>query len=103
MTTASTGRVAAAASLVLLLVLSPARAAGPPEVLWETSSQMAMAGMRARDDLRRLGFVQGRDQGHRQGTDMTVKLSGEKVGTRRQPTVADRPVPGPSSSVEQRP
>ena len=45
MITASTGRVAAAASLVLLLVLSPARAADPPGVLWETSSQMAMAGM----------------------------------------------------------
>lgn len=45
MITASTGRLAAAAALVLLLVLSPALAADPPGVLWETTSQMAMAGM----------------------------------------------------------
>src|SRR6476646_10570661 len=45
MITAPTGRVAAAASLVLLLVPTPPRAAEPPGVLWETSSQMAMAGM----------------------------------------------------------
>jgi hypothetical protein len=45
MITALTGRLAAAASLVFLLVLSPARAADPPGVLWETTSQMAMAGM----------------------------------------------------------
>ncbi len=45
MITALTGRLAAAASLVLLLVLSPALAADPPGVLWETTSQMAMAGM----------------------------------------------------------
>jgi len=47
MITALTGRLAAAASLVFLLVLSPARAADPPGVLWETTSQMAMAGMPA--------------------------------------------------------
>jgi len=45
MITASTGRHAAAAALILLLVLSPALAADPPGVLWETTSQMAMAGM----------------------------------------------------------
>ena len=45
MITALTGRLAAAASLVSLLMLSPARAADPPGVLWETTSQMAMAGM----------------------------------------------------------
>jgi len=45
MITALTGRLAAAASLAFLLVLSPARAADPPGVLWETTSQMAMAGM----------------------------------------------------------
>ena len=45
MITALTGRLAAAASLVFLLALSPARAADPPGVLWETTSQMAMAGM----------------------------------------------------------
>jgi len=45
MITASTGRFAAAASLVVLFVLSPARAADPPGVLWETTSQMAMPGM----------------------------------------------------------
>ena len=44
MITASTGRLVAAASLVVLLH-SPARAADPPGVLWETTSQMAMAGM----------------------------------------------------------
>ena len=45
MITASTGRLAAAAALVALLTLSPALAADPPGVLWETTSQMAMAGM----------------------------------------------------------
>ena len=45
MITALTGRLAAAASLVFLLVPSPAHAADPPGVLWETTSQMAMAGM----------------------------------------------------------
>ena len=45
MITALTGRLAGAASLVFPLVLSPARAADPPGVLWETTSQMAMAGM----------------------------------------------------------
>jgi hypothetical protein len=45
MSTALTGRLAAAAALVFLLVLSPALAADPPGVLWETTSQMAMAGM----------------------------------------------------------
>ena len=45
MITALTGRLAAAASLLFFLVLSPARAADPPGVLWETTSQMAMAGM----------------------------------------------------------
>ena len=45
MITALTGRLAAAASLVFLPGLSPARAADPPGVLWETTSQMAMEGM----------------------------------------------------------
>jgi hypothetical protein len=45
MIAAPTARFVAAASLVLLLALSPARAADPPGVLWETTSQMAMAGM----------------------------------------------------------
>jgi hypothetical protein len=45
MITASTGRLAAGASLVFLLVPLPAHAAEPPGVLWETTSQMAMAGM----------------------------------------------------------
>ena len=46
MITASTGRLAAAAALVLLAALAPALAADPPGVLWETTSQMApMAGM----------------------------------------------------------
>ncbi|MEP6609914.1 MAG: hypothetical protein ABJA83_14750, partial [Burkholderiaceae bacterium] len=45
MITALTGRLAAAASLLLLVLLSSARAAEPPGVLWETASQMAMAGM----------------------------------------------------------
>jgi len=38
------GRLAAAASLVFM-VLAPARAADPPGVLWETTSQMVMEGM----------------------------------------------------------
>jgi Protein of unknown function (DUF3617) len=38
------GRLAAAASLVLLL-LAPARADDPPGVLWQTTSQMVMPGM----------------------------------------------------------
>ena len=45
MITALTSRLAATASLVTLLALAPARAADPPGVLWETTSQMAMAGM----------------------------------------------------------
>ena len=45
MIAAPTARVAAAASLIVLLPLSPARAADPPGVLWETTSQMAVAGM----------------------------------------------------------
>jgi hypothetical protein len=45
MITASTGRLAATASGAFFLVLSPARAADPPGVLWETTSQMAMPGM----------------------------------------------------------
>jgi len=45
MITASTGRLAAAAALVFLLALAPALAADPPGVLWETTSQVAMAGM----------------------------------------------------------
>jgi len=44
MNIALTGRLAAAASLVLL-TLAPARAADPPGVLWETTSQMVMEGM----------------------------------------------------------
>ena len=44
MITASTARLAAAASLVLLPI-APARAADPPGVLWETTSQVAMPGM----------------------------------------------------------
>jgi hypothetical protein len=45
MITASTVRLAAASALVFLLVLSPALAADPPGVLWETTSQVAMEGM----------------------------------------------------------
>lgn len=45
MITALPGRFAAAASLLFLLVPSPAPAADPPGVLWEQTSQMAMAGM----------------------------------------------------------
>jgi hypothetical protein len=45
MMTSWTGRLAAAASLVLL-ALTPARAADePPGILWETTSQMVMEGM----------------------------------------------------------
>jgi hypothetical protein len=44
MNIALTARLAAAASLVLL-ALAPARADDPPGVLWETTSQMSMAGM----------------------------------------------------------
>lgn len=44
MITALTARVAASTSLVLLLVPS-SRAADPPGVLWETTSEMAMASM----------------------------------------------------------
>jgi Protein of unknown function (DUF3617) len=40
----SIGGLAAAGSF-LLLVLAPARAADPPGVLWETTSQMVMEGM----------------------------------------------------------
>ena len=45
MITASMGRLFAAAALVSLMVLSPALAADPPGVLWETTSQMSMPGM----------------------------------------------------------
>ena len=45
MITASTARLAAVASLVLLSLLAPARAADAAGVLWETTSQMAMPGM----------------------------------------------------------
>jgi len=45
MITTLTGRLTAAASLAFLLVLGPVRAADPAGVLWETTSQMAMAGM----------------------------------------------------------
>ena len=44
MNTALTSRLAAAASLVLL-ALAPARAADPPGILWETTSQVIMEGM----------------------------------------------------------
>ena len=45
MITTLTGRLAAVAPLVLLGVPSPVRAADPPGILWETTSQVAMAGM----------------------------------------------------------
>ena len=45
MITASTGRLAAAAALIFLPALAPALAADAPGVLWETTSQVAMAGM----------------------------------------------------------
>ena len=45
MITASIARLAQFASLVLLSILAPARAADPPGVLWETTSQMTMPGM----------------------------------------------------------
>ena len=44
MNIALTGRLAAAASLVLL-TLAPARADDPPGIEWEMTSQMVMAGM----------------------------------------------------------
>lgn len=44
MNIALTGSLAGAASLVLL-TLAPVRAAGPPGVQWETTSQMVMVGM----------------------------------------------------------
>jgi hypothetical protein len=44
MNIALTARLAAASSLAFL-VLAPAQAADPPGVLWETTSQMSMAGM----------------------------------------------------------
>ena len=44
MNMSSIGRLAAAASLVLL-ALAPAQADDPPGVLWETTSQMVMTGM----------------------------------------------------------
>ena len=135
MITALTGRLAAAASLVFLLVLSPARAADPPGVLWETTSQMAMAGMPMQmpaqtmkvcsakkwtkpppggdkscvaSDYKMVGnkatwtlqcsgqmpmqgtgeinfegldSYTGAIQATAQGTNMTIKLSGKKVGT----------------------
>ena len=135
MITASTGRLAAAASLVFLLAPSPARAADPPGVLWDTTSQMAMAGMPMQmpaqtqrvcaakqwtkpppggdkscvsSNYRMVGnkatwtmqcsgqmpmqgtgeiVFEGSDaytgaiQAKSQGMDMTIKLSGKKVGT----------------------
>jgi hypothetical protein len=135
MITALTGRIAAAASLVFLLVLAPARAAEPSGVLWETTSQMAMAGMPTQmptqtmkvcsakqwtkpppggdkscvaSDYKMVGNkatwtmqcsgqmpMQGKGemtfaspdsytgaiQATSQGTNMTIKLSGKKVGT----------------------
>lgn len=44
MITSWTGRLAAVTSLVLL-TLAPVRAADPPGILWETTSQMVMEGM----------------------------------------------------------
>lgn len=44
MNNALTGCLAAAASL-LFLMLAPAQAADPPGILWETTSQMSMPGM----------------------------------------------------------
>jgi hypothetical protein len=44
MITSWTGRLTAAASLVLI-ALAPAQAADPPGELWETTSQMVMEGM----------------------------------------------------------
>ena len=135
MNTASTSRVAAAASLVFLLGLAPARAADPPGVLWESTSQMAMPGMPMQmpaqtvkvcsaktwtkpppggdrscvtSDYKMVGnkatwkmqcsgqmpmtgtgelTFEGSDsytgaiQATAQGTNMTIKLSGKKVGT----------------------
>ena len=135
MITALTSRLAATASLVTLLALAPARAADPPGVLWETTSQMAMAGMPMQmpaqtakactaktwtkpppggdkscvaSDYKMVGSkmtwkmqcsgqtpmqgtgemtFEGSDsyagaiQATTQGTNMTIKLSGKKVGT----------------------
>ena len=135
MNTASTGRAAAAASLVFLLGLGPVRAADPPGILWESTSQMAMPGMPMQmpaqtvkvcsaktwtkpppggdrscvtSDYKLVGnkatwkmqcsgqmpmtgtgeltFVgsdsyTGAIQATAQGTNMTIKLSGRKVGT----------------------
>ena len=135
MITASTGRLAAGASLVFLLVPLPAHAAEPPGVLWETTSQMAVAGMPTQmpvqtqkvcsaknwtkpppggdkscvtSDYRMVGnkatwkmqcsgqmpmqgtgeltfesadSYTGAIQATSQGTNMTIKLAGKKVGT----------------------
>jgi hypothetical protein len=126
---------AAAAALVAFLVISPARAADPPGVLWESTSQMALAGMPMQmparsqkvctakqwtkpppggdpscvfSDYKMVGnkatwkmqcggqmpmqgsgemsfegaeSYTGAIQATSQGTNMTIKLSGKKVGT----------------------
>ena len=135
MITASPGRLGAAASLVLVLALSPARAADPTGVLWESTSQMAIPGMPMQmpaqtakvcsaktwtkpppggdkscvsSDYKMVGnkatwkmqcsgqmpmqgtgeitfdgsdSYTGAIQATSQGTNMTIKLSGKKVGT----------------------
>jgi len=135
MITASTARLAAVASLVLLSLLAPARAADAAGVLWETTSQMAMPGMPMQiapqtqkvcaaktwtkpppggdkscvaSDYKMVGSkmtwkmqcsgqmpmtgtgeltFEGSDsytgaiQATAQGTNMTIKLSGKKIGT----------------------
>ena len=135
MITASPGRLGAAASLVLALALSPARAADPTGVLWESTSQMAIPGMPMQmpaqtakvcsaktwtkpppggdkscvsSDYKMVGnkatwkmqcsgqmpmqgtgeitfdgsaSYTGAIQATSQGTNMTIKLSGKKVGT----------------------
>jgi Protein of unknown function (DUF3617) len=135
MITATTGRLAVAASLGFLLAHSLARAADPPGILWETTSQMAMAGLSMQmpaqtqkvctakqwtkpppggdpscvvSDYKMVGnkaswkmqcggqmpmqgtgemsfegseSYKGAIQATSQGTNMTIKLAGKKVGT----------------------
>ena len=91
MTTPSTGRLAAAAALVILLALSPALAADPPGVLWESTSQVSTAGMPTQMPAQTQKVCTaktctkpppGGDKSCGSSDDkMTIKLAGKKVGT----------------------
>ena len=139
MIAAATMRLVSCASLVVLFGLTPARAAEPGGVLWESTSQMAMAGMPMQmpsqtqkvcsaktwtkpppggdrscvtSDYKMVGnkatwkmqcggqmpmqgtgemTFEGADsytgviQANSQGTNMTIKLSGRKIGTCENP------------------